>query len=110
MKAVEVSRSTKPLISRNIAVSFRRMGQSPNAILPARSRDDLCRPKQLGAEGQPRSLGRLEVDAQADFALVEDEADDAAGPLEVIAVADGENGPAFERGKNARPAAWPRIG
>src|SRR3954466_1644703 len=100
MKAAEVNRSTSPLISRNMAVSFRRIGQSPNAMLSARSWDDCCRAKKLRAECQPGRLGGLQVDAQANLALVEDETNDAAEALKVLAVADGQNGPPLERGEN----------
>src|SRR5438477_3509830 len=98
MKAADVSSSTSPLMSRNIAVSFRRIGQSPNAMLMARGRNDLGGSKELGAERQPGRLRGFEIDAEADLALVEDESNDAAGPGEVIAVAHGENRTVLERG------------
>src|SRR5580765_9092954 len=101
MNAADVKSSTNPLISRNIAVSFRRIGQSPNVMLAARRWDDFCRSKQFGAECQPGRLRGLEIDAQADLALVEDESNDAAAAVEIIAVADGKNRPALERGQNA---------
>src|SRR6266705_196336 len=101
MNAADVNRSTNPLMSRNIAVSFRRLGQSPNVMLAARRWDDFCRAKQLRAECQPGGLGSLEVDAQADLALIEDKSNDSAAPVEIIAVADGEDRLALERRENA---------
>src|SRR3954463_12779464 len=100
MNAADVSSSTRPLMSRNMAVSFRWIGQSRNAMLSARRRDDLCRPEQLGAERQPRGLGGFEVHAQVDLAFVEAEANDSAGAVGVVSVADGEDRPALERGND----------
>src|SRR4051812_45652948 len=100
MNAADVSSSTRPLMSRNIAVSFRWIGQSRNVMLAARRRDDLCRAEQLGAERQPRRLGGFEVHAQVDLAFVEGKPNDSPGAVPVVGVADGEDRPALERGND----------
>src|SRR5260370_8301069 len=91
--AAEVKSSTKPLVTRRIAVSFRLIGQSRSAISPPRRSDDLGHAQQLGADGEVGRFRRLQVELEADAAPIAHEAHHAAALGESVGIAHREGRP-----------------
>src|SRR5713101_4739673 len=98
--AAEDKSSTKPLVTRRIAVSFRLIGQSRSAISPPRRSDDLGHAQQLGADGQVGRFRGHKVELEADAAPVAHEANHAAPLGKSVGITHREERPVLETFQN----------
>src|SRR6267378_5465759 len=96
-----ISSKTIMLVSKLIAINFRRIGMFLSSIgsIPSRT-DDLGGPEELGADCQIGTPGNLKVYYEANSVIFGDQTNHSATYSKVINIAYRENVPAFQMREN----------